>query len=269
VRAVADAAGAEQLGAVVRALRAASMVRIERLRPHWCKGWLEDFAVESGDVTELLTYLRDEHGGESYRLSVLGPDNVVIADAHQPIAGRPRDRGRLIDRDVWEGRAPVAATAQPVAVAAAPQQNPSGDILNTVLGMMRDANAAQFKAVQEMRAADSRQTAELIASINRRTEHADRPRGPTFVEQVNEIVASTRALSDMREAIAIDQPPPAAPTDDNDGLVKEATRAFIAKAMGGPQLVPMPGQQQQPTQAREAKTEPTPQRPRPRATGQA
>jgi hypothetical protein len=270
VRAAADASVAAQLGAATRALRGAVIVRIERLRPHWCSGWLEDYALDDGDVGELLPYLRDEWGGESYRLTVLGPDNVAISDHKQPIAGPPRDRGRVINRDVWEGRAPVA-TAQPVA---APQPaavtSPDQSLINTAFNMMRDANRAQFDAVKEMRASDSKQMAELIQSINRRTENDGRPKGPSFVEQVNEIVASTQALNDMREAIAI-EPPPRAEGDESDGmLTKEAMRQFMARAFGGPQLVPHPTQssegraQQRRPDLREAKTEAVPPRPGPR-----
>lgn len=268
VRAAADAAGAAQLGSATRALRGAVIVRIERLRPHWCAGWLEDYALDDGDTGELLPYLRDEWGGESYRLSVLGPDNVAISDHKQPIAGPPRDRGRVINRDVWEGRAPVVTTAQPVPVVQ-PVASPDHQLINTAFNMMRDANKAQFDAVKEMRAADSRQTAELIASVNRRNENAERPAGPTFAQQIGEVIESTRALNEMREAIAIEQPPRAEAGETDDGLTKEAMRAFMSKAFGGPQLVPHPtqsseGRAQQRPAPREATTEPVPQRPRPK-----
>lgn len=273
VRAAADASVAAQLGAAQRSLRPAVIVRIERLQPHWCSGWLEDYALSSGNVLALLPYLRDEWGGTSYRLSILGPDNVAVSDHEQPIAGPPRDRGRLIDRDVWEGRA--ATTAQPAAVvqplAAAAPASPDHALLTTVIDLMRDSHKNQFDAVKEMRSSDAKQMAELINSINRRTEHGDRPTGPSFIEQVQQIVASTHALNEMREAIAIEPPArDAGAGDDNDGLAKEAMKQFMTKAFGGPQLVPHPTQssegraQQQRPDLREAQTEPVPPRPRPR-----
>lgn len=233
LRASADAAQARNVGGLAAALGSATVVRIERLQPRWCAGWVDDYAIEGTDLGELLQYLRDEWGGQSYLCSALDVSGAVIFDAKVPIAGMPRDCGRVIDRDVWEGRA--ATTTQPTQ---APQQHqaqaPNDATLGLVLGILKDANKSQFEAVKEMRAADSKQMAELIQSINRRTEAGNAPRGPSFAEQIGEVVQSARALNKMREAIAIEAPEPKRAADiEEPDVLKEAMRAGVSQMFAG------------------------------------
>lgn len=274
MRATADAVQARNVVGLAEALGAATVVRIERLQPRWCAGWVDDFAIEGTDLGELLQYLRDEWGGQSYLCSALDVSGAVIFDAKIPIAGMPKDCGRVIDRDAWEGRAPTAA--QPTQATQQPTQAAPSDTLGLVLGILKDANRAQFEAVKEMRAADSKQMAELIQSINRRTEAGNAPRAPSFAEQVGEVVNATRALSKMREAIAVEAPEPKqAPNVEEPDVLKEAMRAGVSQMFAGAfnnQAAAAHGQQHaQPTNGRskrpmrEAPSEGVPPRPKAQA----
>jgi len=237
MRAAADAVQARNVGGLAAALGSAMVVRIERLQPRWCAGWVDDYAIEGCDLGELLQYMRDEWGGQSYLCSAVDVSGAVIFDAKVQISGMPRDCGRVIDRDVWEGR--TSTTAQPTQHAVqqpAPAPAPSGGLdVSLVLGILKDANKAQFDAVKEMRASDSKQMAELIQSINRRTEQGNAPRGPSFAEQIGEVVQSARALNKMREAIAIETPGPKPTATDIEepDVLKEAMRAGVSQMFAG------------------------------------
>ncbi|MFW5921396.1 MAG: hypothetical protein ACOCUS_06105, partial [Polyangiales bacterium] len=79
VRHAVDEQRAEQVRAFAGAMgQSGAEVQIERTRPTWCAGYLESRDVGRGGWRELLEYVRDEYGGERYRLALVTPNGTEL-----------------------------------------------------------------------------------------------------------------------------------------------------------------------------------------------
>lgn len=257
----ADTHVATELEQLTRALKASLSVDIERTHPLWCKGWLETYDLQSPSIRELRAYIQDEYGGTNYRISVLNPAGAILYTATLPIAGQPKERGRVITRDSWD---PIERAAAPVAAA-----NSGGNSLNEgglvreVLSLMRQSSQDQLTAVKDMISGAREETKTLIGQIV--TVRASDAGRQSFAGQLNEIVETSTQLERVRKKLA--GPPPApveAPAQGNDldPLMREAEGAFARKVistLSGEQQPQQPAQpqnggaqQQQTTQRRSA-----------------
>jgi hypothetical protein len=219
-------------------------VRIERLRPHWCAGWLEDYPLEDPDAMgEFYTYLREEHGGQYYRLTVLGAGEQQLYQAQVPISERPKDRGRFIDRAAYEGQQQPRTSNATTQAAPAPAPGTGfGDMLAAATGFIQlilaqseKTNAATLQSVQTMVEANQRQTSELASAV---LQVRSDSRPASFGEQLGEILDATRSLDTVRKALGGTQRAGAAQRGDDDDddmrlLTREAKRAFLTNAMSG------------------------------------
>lgn len=240
VRARIDQHRAGIVEALQRELAPGMVVRIERTRPTWCAGYLEDWQLEEGTLGELFEYIREEHGGQRYTLSVLSPNGVPLIQMSQPFSGPPRQQGRPINRAQWDAemrgevydpRQPAGAPPgyyppghyppQPQQPAAAPQ----GIGLAEVLTILDKANDRQFEAVKGAAEAQSRTHSELMAALAKRDE------GGSFLGQLAGIKQSVAAIREIEDELT----PEAPPADDGpqpDSMGKEVMKAIMMKQLG-------------------------------------
>lgn len=224
-RAAADSYQAQRFTAAAGELGNAIAVRIHRMRPAWCAGFLEDWPLDAGGgMAGLLEYLRDEHGGQLYRVEVLGPDGDPLHEVRLPVAGPPRELGRVIDRGRYEGAMRGDVEPATVAVAPAPAA-PSSDPLVAMLvkslveGQTRDRNSsAELMREHSQQTINAvREVAQLVAQ--RQTEEQ---RQSSFAGQLQQFREGLEALDEVRDAIVATVPE----GDDDARRDTSATRSF-------------------------------------------
>lgn len=95
---VAQHASASATAAAARAFPPACRIKLERLAPAWCRGYLETLDPEQLRGYGLEEYLKENWGGERYRVTVRESDDpgalVLWTAADVLIAGRPRHYGQ-------------------------------------------------------------------------------------------------------------------------------------------------------------------------------
>lgn len=259
-----DSRTALDLATLANQLQPGLTVRLERLRPTWAAGWVEDVPIDDADLGGLLDYLSHEHGGQMYRATVLASDGSQLYTARVPIAGPPRRRGRVLPREAWEG---LPEPGQVVHAPSAPQAQSSqlGDLVQLMQAMQGQGDARQdatLGAVREMVQAQQRQTADLMTALFRNNAP------PNLRAQLNELVSATQAIEEIREVLggpARDAPPPASDDDRpqvnrileriaadalSQGLRNDATRGQAPSAPAPQQRPAQPPQPTRPNHAR-------------------
>jgi hypothetical protein len=207
-KAAADTLEAERLRAVASQIRPGVTVQIERTRPTWCAGYLEDYPIDQGGeaFAELRAYVRDTYGGQRFRLTVISSSGVTLAEGNLPVAAPPRHFGKPIDRERWEGNlsqrqdAPTTTTRAPEASPiAAPAATANETLLGLVLGLVKDSNQATLASVREMTAQTREQTADLVKAIigTRSEERRER----SITTQLGELVDVTRAVDKVNRQL--------------------------------------------------------------------
>ncbi|MGV1080692.1 MAG: hypothetical protein ACOYD1_12745 [Candidatus Nanopelagicales bacterium] len=198
-------------------------LRLSRVRPTWAMGFIEDYPVNEGEsLSAFYEYVRDEHGGQTYKVEVLGAGDVQLFEGGISIAGPVRVGGRVVNRARFEGR----DDDTPARAVAAPSSSSSGmhdlEVFKLILGMQRESNEAQLASVTGLVNRTSETTAQLLGALAQRDANA---KPDSFVEQLAQIVDASTALDKVRKVIA----PPAraqrASADDDDDDMKLATKA--------------------------------------------
>lgn len=234
VRATADAGQAMALAELGRHIRPGYVLRLERLRPSWCGGWVDDIAVESTSMSELYSQIREEFGGTHFRVIVLGVQETPIYEGRITIAEPPRRRGRPINRDDWEqaldGRT-RAANPQPVAVAAAPAVSDANaglqqQLIQMLFDQQRQTSTATLDAVREM----TTRTATMVSEVLQRRE--DNSSRGSLAAQLGELVEGTRAIQKAGRVFGAAAGSGDGGEDVNDSMVKQAGSLFLAKLAG-------------------------------------
>lgn len=234
VRATADAGQAMALAELGRHIRPGYVLRLERMRPSWCDGWVEDIPVESASMGELYRQIREEFGGTHYRVIVLGPQETPVYEGRISISEPPRRRGRPIDRDGWEqaleGRS-RAANPQPVAaVAAAPSDASSGmnfELMKMLFQQQRETSDATLAAVKEL----MNRTAGMVSEVLQQRETSNAR--SSLSEQLGELVEGTRAIQRAGKVFgAAAGAGDGGEGDVSDSMVKQAGSIFLAKMAG-------------------------------------
>lgn len=206
-KAAADTLEAERLRAVASQIRPGVTVQIERTRPTWCAGYLEDYPIDQdGEAfAELRAYVRDTYGGARFRLTVISSSGITLAEGNLPVAAPPRHFGKPIDRERWEGNlsqrqdAPTTARAPEASPIAAPAASANETLLGLVLGLVKDSNQATLTSVREMTAQTREQTADLVKAIigTRSEERRER----SITTQLGELVDVTRAVDKVNRQL--------------------------------------------------------------------
>jgi hypothetical protein len=215
------------------AIKPGVTLRLERTRPTWCAGFLEDYPVEDQgeSLNTLREHLRDEHGGQRYRVTVLQGDNV-LAEGPIMIAGQPREHGRVINRAKWEGWADE--DQRPSAAAAPSNRGELGtlaELIRLFADMQRDSAKAQLESVRDMVTQTRAQTTDLIREVVRVREVGTTQR--SFTAQLGEIVEATRGIDKVkRQLFGAAKPEREAPEPDDDQILdREAKRYFMRNVM--------------------------------------
>jgi len=234
-RGAVDAAAAGHLNELARQLRIGTTVRIERIRPSWASGWLEDLTLSQGGYGELLEHLQEEYGGKKYRLTVLLPNGSPGFEATQDIAGPPLDEGSEIDRDEWNGqpgKRERERTRERNAIPAAattPAPAPGLDAVALVKLMLEMQAAGAERAERAMRelATQNRETLQSVLQVR------EVERGPNLVEQLGELEQAKRALDRMGRVFGAAERPSGEAGDDDvmSGAMKEATKHFLGNVL--------------------------------------
>lgn len=184
---------ADAAGSLAQQLTPGLCLRIERLQPRWCAGWLEDFPLDSGELGELYEYLADEYGGKVYKVTAIDAGNNPLWSSRVNVAGPPRHAGRVVTRAQWEGEPDGAAPAAPTAAPAV--GNGLGDtlaFLKLVLDQNDKASAAQLEAVREAVNTSKESTTELMQLLVQ--ERADERKSQSLGGQLADLVESSKAI---------------------------------------------------------------------------
>lgn len=260
-----DEQRAQQVRDFVSAMgRNAAEVQIERTRPTWCAGYLESYDVGPHGWRELLEYIRDEHGGHKYRLALVTPNGHELAHVNQPIAGPPRERGRVINREAYErrlnGEEPnkAAQPAQPQPTQ--PQQpHPDVQIMQMMIDQQREGNKATLEAVRDMVQSSKEHTNQLLGELVK-------PQQGSLGEQLASLHQNVRAVEKIKSDLAPEPEPAPEPDDDKPDLSQQREQmtsqflqqAILQKIMGGGSAAPAAPGAKPPPQPKYQRPEPRP-----------
>lgn len=226
-----DRQQAESLQDIAEHLQPGLRARIARIRPTWCAGWLEDQQIESSEIAPLLEYIATEHGGQTYRVTVLSSDGRPVYDGQIQIAGPPKTRGRAIDRDEWEGikDKPTATTPQP--------KGPDNslvmvEMMKLLLESERHGAKNQIAAVREIIEATRNDNAQLMKALL--TQRVQETAQSDVSTQIMSFAKVSKALSSLRDSISPPSEPAAAPTEEKTPMSKitdAALNAFVSNVV--------------------------------------
>jgi hypothetical protein len=169
-------------------------VQIERLRPLWAAGWVENVALDMADPGAIREHVATQWGGQDYLLTVLAADGSPVQEHKLRIAGPPRDQGRLVHRERFEGEPPPQPQHAPPAPAAPPIDMLG--MLQLVMNESRESRNATQETVAAMAEAHHKNQAELLATIAESRAEAQAQTG--LVGQLREFTAATREVDKIK-----------------------------------------------------------------------
>lgn len=229
-RAVVDELAAGGLAELAAALQPGTTVRIERTRPSWCSGWVEELDLEAAGLGELYEYLTDEWGGQAYRITALYADGRPLFTSQLKVAGPPKDQGRVINRRQWEasmrGEDPHAIPHTVPAPGAPGQAQPSDMIqfLGLFLGEQRQSRDHIFEAVKTMNETHGKNVTDLMTAL------ATKAEGTSLTAQIGDLTKGMAAVEDLKNTVAEMSPETAEePLSNTQHWVREAGSAFARK----------------------------------------
>lgn len=236
IRNAADSAQADALRSLAQHIRPGHTLRIERAAPRWCSGWLEDWPLDDpSGMGELLEYLRDEHGGQVYAVTVIGTGDVPLYTGRLTVAGPPKQRGRRIDRDEWEGNT-RAPNPEPTPRSGGGSLEGLGDFLRLFIEQQRATSDAQLAAVRDTVARGQEQTTALVNAVLQRD--ASREQSQSLSEQLAQFAETSKGLQKVgKQLFGAAAPRERNAGDDDDplltGALKEASKHFLSTAISG------------------------------------
>lgn len=240
VRHQVDSHEAAQASGFATALQPGVMVRIERLRPGFCAGWVEDVELEEGGVGELYQYVAEEWGGQSYRLTALSADGSAMYVTKMKIAGGPRDEGVPINRAEWDAAArgedpravnqPAAAAPPAAAAGAAGGSGMFIDFLGLFLKEQRESRDHIFQSVRAMTETHGKNTSDLMTALSSQATEARTAN--SLPAQIGELTKGMAAVEELKQTV-LDGQPETEETDPDapSGLMDVAGKAFVETVM--------------------------------------
>jgi hypothetical protein len=238
-RAAADTAAAGEIGQLARVMRPGVSVRVERTRPSWCAGWIEDVVLHAGTVSELLEYLQEECGGRTYRCSVLLPNGQIAFESVVHVAGKPLHEGRPIDRDEWNGERSSSSSASNSRRDQPRQRNGEMgtmfEVMKMFVDMQKDATKTQVENMRELTKNLGDQNTKVLNAL----QAGGKSNGPTSLAgQLGELLEGARAIEKAKRMFGAAAPRERNQGDDDDddgdvmkGAMKEAMKHFLGNAI--------------------------------------
>jgi hypothetical protein len=213
-------------------------VRIERVRPTWAAGWIEDYPTEAtGDALgDLYEHLRDEHGGQLYKLTILAPGEQPLYVGAQAIAGPVRVSGRATGREAFElstkpvaERAPSSGSSEPFPIGA--MVTAFGSLMQMMMGQQREAAQMQIDAVRDLVKSSQKQGSDLANIVLNRREDEREQRG--LAGQVTELLEGMEAVDQVRKRFGATRSSNGseASGDPMQGVLGEAAKGFLSNVM--------------------------------------
>jgi len=214
-----DTRAASDLSALADQLQPGLTCRIERTRPTWAAGWVEDLQIDDHDLGAVLEYISAEHGGQMYRATVIGIEGQQLYTARIPISGPPRRRGRLLPRSAWDGTDDETPRHIPQQTNHAPafDLKDLGALFATLQNHGADRGESVIAAVREMTTQSARTTADLLRAVMQ--QRADEKKGGGFREHLQEFVNASHAIEEVREVLGVHNAAPAK-DDETGGLMR-------------------------------------------------
>ncbi len=241
-RAAIDDRVAASVRSLASAFKPGMRLRLSRLRPTWAGGYLEDYPITVGEsLASYYEHIKDEYGGQSYMVEVLGAGDVQVFEGAVTIAGPPKEYGKVINRAKWEGRddddAPRARNAGDVD--RAPRARDDGSSMMAFVKMFVDmqqaTNASQLATVKELVTETRQQTQSVLQTLVTTREQQEHK--TSFATQLAEIVDATTALDRVKKVIAGPQQRAQrngpAPDDDDTALIAQAAKKAFFESVAG------------------------------------
>jgi hypothetical protein len=237
IRNAVDTAQERSIDALASKLRPGVTLRLERAQPTWCAGWLEDYPVQDEEALgELYQHLATEWGGQTYKVTVLGAGDTVLYQTRIAIAGRPRQAGRFINRDEWEGRSDeraraAAATASSSSSSVAGGFDMVAQFVQLFMQQQQRTQELQLESVRDMVQRQTDTTTHLLTAVVNAQQQP--PARATFVEQLGEVVEATNAIERVRKSFGAARTSQRARDDgSHKGALHEAMTGFLTQALG-------------------------------------
>lgn len=240
-RAAVDGAQADTMLRLASLIRPGVSIRIERVRPTWAAGWIEDYPTDvTGDALgDLFEHLRDEHGGQLYRLTILAPGEQPLYVGAQAIAGPVRVAGRSTGREAFELSAQKTTVERAPSSSSSAEPFPMGAVIQgfvsfmqTMMGQQEKAAQLQIEAVRDMVRSSQKQGSDLAnAVLAHRADERDQ-RG--LAGQVTELLEGMEAVDKVRKRFGAARSSNADSGDNDEmsGVLKEAAKSFLGNVMG-------------------------------------
>jgi hypothetical protein len=276
--AAVDQNAEQQMRAFGEVLQAESVVRIERVRPSWAEGVCEDFVTDSGSLAELIEHVRDEHGGQRYKLTLLSANGTELMVFKLNVPGAPRFEGKVRARSWWTGDdEQPPRDRNPASVVVAPSSSGGDATMTAMMGLLstvleralapRDNASDVVATVREIAQTSAQQTGALLTAIAQQQSSPQRG----IVDQLGEVLQAHRAIGQLRDAIVDDDPRTLAPNagDGEDssllgGALKQAATSLLVQGFQNTQAARRPATpQQRPSQQPQAQQQPPQQAPQP------
>jgi hypothetical protein len=186
--------------------------------------------LDDHDLAAVLEYVSAEHGGQTYRASVLSHEGAILYSSRITIAGPPRRRGRVTGRDAWDGASDEHRADS------RPERNepPALDLIGLFTVISKQQAEARAEQAEANRQRDT-QIDRLVASLltDRRQANAPPPPAPSLRDQLREVVQATQAVDEIREALSVDAAPRGRAPDRSPlaGVIEQAAGAMIAQGL--------------------------------------
>jgi hypothetical protein len=233
-RRVADHAAASEIAQLSVRLHPGLRVQIERTKPHWCAGIVEeDYVVSHGGVVEMLSHIREEWGGAAYRLTISQPNGAVAFESRVQIAAPPRHECAPITRASWLGEEP--ATRQAPAANPAPRAPEQPNPLELVREVFRlIGGMQQAPVVANLERLETMNERLVSALVTKNGQDVQVRQVPTLREQLEELADAHQAVERAGKMFGGARDDRKSDEDEDDvmqGALKEATKHFLGNAL--------------------------------------
>lgn len=172
-----DADERESVEQLLSGLGSGYQVSLSRIKPSWCKGWLETIEADTSTPVD-MAYIADNWGGDVIRVRVLNPRGEYSGGRDVTIAKPPREHGRPL-KHPEDRRLELEARAN--AIPAPPPAPPQPDYTSLITNLINALNSSNQQNLQV-----------LLETLK-----AERSTGPMGIGDMVGFAEGLRKLGDM------------------------------------------------------------------------